>query len=213
MLAQPRSVSEIACRLGGAVLYEDEDYLSLRCCRFHVFSLTHRQLLGGTWCRRCYVSAGEQAVARCLERLNVDSYREYTFPELRYVQALRLDFYVPSLRLVVEFDGISHYRPRACTLGSGLLALRRFRDALERDRIKDEWCERGGTSLLRIPFWRLGEAEALVTAVVGRCRSGETVCVDESREWRVRCLRSLRASGTALPYPGLDALLAAERPV
>jgi hypothetical protein len=189
------TVSLRALRRGGRLIYADLFVASLECCRGHVFGLTYAQLARGEWCRRCFVSVGETRIASYLDRLGVLYHRERTFPaELYHLGPLRLDFYVPSLRLAIEYDGAGHHdrggRPRA-----------RFRDALYRDQLKDAWCRRTHRGLLRIPYWRLDSLESILEQALARARTGERVHVDEAETWRIACLARLDAGHDAGPGP------------
>jgi len=204
-------MNNFAKRHGGIVEYIDDDITKFACCREHAFWLTQMQIDRDEWCTRCYVSAGEQAVEACLKRLGIEYYREYTFPEsLVYVRPLRLDFYLPTMRLVIEFDGVSHYRKRTVNVHPAI-AIVRFKDALTRDRIKDVWCRKNGMNLLRIPFWHSQRIEQMVEDIIHACSTlinNEIIHVDEMREWRVRSLNNLMKGLDALPLPDVatDAL-------
>ena len=61
---------------------------------------------------------------------------------------MRFDFYVPSQRLLIEFDGRQHYE------NSELWGGKEELDEIQRrDAIKDRFAERKGYRLLRIPFY------------------------------------------------------------
>jgi very-short-patch-repair endonuclease len=194
-----------AQRRGGKLVYDDVELLRLECCRGHAFALTPRQLARDEWCRLCDVSEGERRVSACLKRFSARLdrelvvHRERRFPaELRYLGALRLDFYVPALRLVIEYDGRFHFLP---SIGGNA----RFVHTLERDAVKDAWCASTGRSMLRVPFWRLEACEALVERALLACVTGERVLIDEAREWRAACLALLRAGAAPLAPPDAGA--------
>ena len=182
-----------ALRRGGKLVYADLFVASFECCRRHVFYLTYPQLARGEWCRRCFVSVGEERIAAHLDRLGVLYHRERTFPaELYHRGPLRLDFYVPSLRLAIEYDGPGHHERRSRPRG-------RFRDTLYRDQLKDEWCRKTHRGLLRVPHWCLASSEAILEHALERSRTGERVHVDEAETWRVACLARLDAGLDAGP--------------
>jgi very-short-patch-repair endonuclease len=194
-----------ARRRGGRLVYDDVELLRLECCRGHGFSLTPGQLARNEWCRLCDVSEGERRVDACLRRFSTRLdrelvvHRERRFPaELRYVGPLRLDFYVPALRLAIEYDGRSHFLP-------SIEGRARFWHTIERDATKDAWCALTGRSMLRVPFWRLDGCEALIEHALVACVAGERVLIDEAREWRVRCLALLRGGAAPLAPPDAGA--------
>lgn len=184
-------------RKGGVLEYVEIDRIKIVCCREHVFWLTYREVTQKKWCRRCYVSEGEQRIETYLDKLNVEYYREHTFPStLRYIKPLRLDFYLPEFNLVIEFDGISHYKKRTHGILPSI-ATSRFREVLTKDRIKDVWCQNNRKNMLRIPFWDYDNIETMISNVIERClmlKNTETntqVIVDDMREWRVTCLNNI----------------------
>ena len=69
------------------------------------------------------------------------------FPECCDQRPLRFDFYVPSQRLLIEFDGRQHYENSELWGGAETLAVTQRRDA-----IKDRFSVEHGYRLVRIPF-------------------------------------------------------------
>lgn len=92
-------------------------------------------------------SKGESLVEDVLKSLDVQYKKEHTFPDLRDKGLLRLDFYVPSKNLAIEYDGRQHFEdvPFYTTNCS-------FEDIQRRDSIKDTYCMTNGIKLIRIPY-------------------------------------------------------------
>jgi len=83
------------------------------------------------------VSAAEQKVAAALDEFPVEYYREVSFlgMELPSGKHMRVDFWIPDLCIVIEYDGEGwHNTP----------------EQLARDRMKDEFCERWGLTMIRL---------------------------------------------------------------
>lgn len=57
---------------------------------------------------------------------------------------LRFDIYIPNKNVIIEYDGIHHYKP---IYGEDIL-----RESQFRDKIKDEYCKSNNIDLLRIPY-------------------------------------------------------------
>jgi hypothetical protein len=120
---------------------------------------------GEAWCPRCTrESPGAAVVHEHLERLQVEFVAEQSLgglgavaPEVR---RLRFDFYVPLLRLAIEFDGRQHVAP--CEAFGGVEA---FVGTMRRDELKREWCLSSSTSLLRVPH---DYDEARIHALIDR---------------------------------------------
>jgi very-short-patch-repair endonuclease len=80
---------------------------------------------------------------------------------------LRLDFFVPSLRLAVEFDGVQHERPlvRASSM-TPRQAMEVLRQQRIRDRAKDRFCGRNGIRMLRIRWTEIGRVPTLLAQAI-----------------------------------------------
>ena len=66
---------------------------------------------------------------------------------------LRFDFYIPSSRILIEFDGEQHYTPTA--FGRGLSPAhtqRMYERQIAHDRTKDEYAITNGYKLIRIKY-------------------------------------------------------------
>ncbi len=66
-------------------------------------------LLEGNGCAACTSSRGERSVRAVLDELKVEYLQEHIFLDCRYKCPLRYDFYIPSMRLAIEFQGRQHY--------------------------------------------------------------------------------------------------------
>ena len=73
-----------------------------------------------------------------------DVCRQHTFPDCKSAKGwkLRFDFYIPSRNALIEVDGNQHYVRTNTWNVTG---------QQERDAIKNEYCERNGIPLYRIP--------------------------------------------------------------
>ena len=73
---------------------------------------------------------------------------EKTFDDLLHKNKLRFDFYIPEQNLLIEYDGEQHFRPVAHFNGDV-----GFQKTQTRDRLKNEYAEKHGIRLIRIPYW------------------------------------------------------------
>lgn len=101
----------------------------------------------GNGCPVCFDSSGERKVSRALESLKVHFVRQKKFPDLVHKKQLRFDFWLPSFKTLIEFDGIQHFQ--ASSLFGGKKA---FEQTRLRDRIKNTWARRMKLPLIRIPY-------------------------------------------------------------
>jgi len=60
-----------------------------------------------TGCPRCRESFGERKLVVYLEKLGIAYVKEYSFTGSRF----RYDFYLPDVKVLIEFHGIQHYKP------------------------------------------------------------------------------------------------------
>ena len=87
-------------------------------------------------------SLGEELIKNILIKENILFEREKKFNDLKN---LRFDFYLPSFNILIEFDGLQHYKKTNYTTLS----------MLEHDKIKNEWCLKNNIKLFRIPYSEL----------------------------------------------------------
>ena len=101
----------------------------------------HQQTRG---CPRCGESKGEKAIAKFLDKHNIEYIREYQFKELGH---LRFDFYLSKLNTVIEFDGIQHFIPIGMWKG-----VDGFKKRQKNDKAKDMFCSSSEVRLIRIKY-------------------------------------------------------------
>lgn len=95
------------------------------------------------------VSYFEHLVRGYLSNIDINFNAEYSFANCTGVTGypLRFDFYLPDINLVIECDGIQHFRPVKYFGG-----LQRFDRQRANDQIKNTYCEENNIHLLRIPY-------------------------------------------------------------
>jgi len=62
-----------------------------------------------------------------------------------------MDFYIPKLRLCIEYDGIQHYAHNEFFHGKGVSGMYKFNNQISADKIKDKILEQNNICLIRIP--------------------------------------------------------------
>lgn len=99
-------------------------------------------------------SNGEMAFENALKELGYLYYREYSFSDLRSTKnsLLRFDFMIPlknNSKLLVELDGLQHYRPVELFGGE-----QEFQELQIRDSLKNQYINKHkNLFLIRIPYW------------------------------------------------------------
>ncbi|ALN97867.1 hypothetical protein Bp8pS_188 [Bacillus phage vB_BpuM-BpSp] len=75
---------------------------------------------------------------------NISYIEEYKFNSLKNINHLLFDFYLPSYDLLIEYDGVQHFKP---TYGQ-----ENFEKQLKRDKLKDKFCKENDKKLIRISY-------------------------------------------------------------
>jgi len=109
--------------------------------------------LTGQGCPVCQESTGERLISRILETHEVKYERQKRFIDCKSNNrkkrcvSLPFDFYIPSYKTCVEFDGIQHFQPIQSFGGEDT-----FKSQKKRDKIKNQYCEKNNIKLIRIPY-------------------------------------------------------------
>jgi len=111
-------------------------------------SIPTLHLLHEVGCPSCSPkSKGEEIIKEILDKKNIKYRREKTFNGCKHKNKLRFDFYIPSLNICIEYDGIQHYKPIGEFGG-----LEAFKLCKLTDNIKNEFCENNKIRLYRIRY-------------------------------------------------------------
>jgi very-short-patch-repair endonuclease len=128
--------------------YETANTLMNIVCRAHGrFLQLPTKHLQGQGCPSCLESFGERSVALALKRMRVGYVREKGFPTCRDIGPLLFDFFIPKLKLLLEYDGQQHFQTVGHWGGD-----KSFKRTVRRDSIKTKWAKRHGYRLIRIPY-------------------------------------------------------------
>ena len=122
-------------------------------------------LNGREGCKKCVDllnSKGVQAIELFLKQNKIKYERERRFPDLRNKLPLPLDFWLPKLKIAIEYDGEQHSKISKFSATKDKLGL-----IQKRDRIKDEWAKKHEYILIRISYIQLNNInEILLKKVV-----------------------------------------------
>lgn len=114
----------------------------------HTFSAYPVSMLAGTRsCPFCNKSNGETIIISLLNSFNIDYITQYKFNSCKYKRKLPFDFYLPQLRVAIEYDGSQHFEVNHFGRTTEL-----FKIAKLRDNIKTWYCQSHGIYLIRIPY-------------------------------------------------------------
>lgn len=95
----------------------------------------------------CVLSFPEEYIASLLAENNIEFEKQKSFPNLRYKNPLRFDFYLPNKNMVIEYNGEQHYRPVEYFGGEAALEI-----VKKRDMIKCDYCIENNIGLLIIRY-------------------------------------------------------------
>lgn len=116
------------------------------------WNVTPDSIKQGTKCPVCKESKGERMVREILIQNNIAYQPQYRFERCRSKNTLPFDFYLSELNVCIEYDGIQHYKPIDFASKGIEWAENNFRNSIERDKIKTDFCEKTHISLIRIPY-------------------------------------------------------------
>jgi len=122
--------------------------VKLRCVihgKFEINPVLH--LSSGLGCRECDEFTFNRNTINFLDNYNILYYRQHKFEYCRNIFQLPFDFYIPSKRTAIEFDGIQHFQP--VTHFGGVESFERLKI---NDKIKEDYCEENYINLIRIRY-------------------------------------------------------------
>jgi hypothetical protein len=140
------------------VVYQTDRKKVIITCPVHGdFEQRPNHHLRGLGCQYCNESKGEKEISYFLDRNGVSYYRQHRFTECRNIYQLPFDFYIPSLRTCIEFDGEQHFFPLPFFGGQTAL------DKLKiNDKIKTDYCEDNYINLIRIKYNQLEDIHKIL---------------------------------------------------
>lgn len=133
-------------------IYEkDKVKIKIICKNHGEFLQTPSDHLQGCGCPRCRESKGKRKVAQILDDMKMEYTQQQTFENCIYKAPLKFDFYIPLLRLCIEYNGKQHYKSVPHFGGDEALE-----QQIIKDNIKKDYCRNNDMSLFiisyRVPF-------------------------------------------------------------
>ena len=116
------------------------------------FEQTPSSHLSGRGCPKCKRSNGEILVAKVLQDLNLEYIEQYKIPVINEIftnrKEIKIDFYIPKLKLAIEYNGIQHYIPQ--NYFGGVLKFQTYQQP--RDQYVENFCKANDIYLLNISY-------------------------------------------------------------
>lgn len=139
----------------------------------HEYKVRPLKFIAGNRCPSCTSSKGELLIESVLKESGLSFKKEFSFPECKNMRPLRFDFCVHSIEedvlLLIEFDGIQHYK-EIKHFGGRKDFLRRVKN----DRIKSNFAKNAGIPLLRIRYDQ-ENPEQLLLKVIEHVHNGRNL--------------------------------------
>lgn len=140
--------------------------VDMMCPNGHIWSISPNKFKQGRRCGECAMSSGEQRASKVLDNLNIDFIYNKPFPGMIGEKALlRPDFYIPELNLIIEIDGVQHYKE--VSIWGGKEALERQQNS---DKLKDDYCKKFNIDIIRIADNNKQLEEIIVKAIEDKRR-------------------------------------------
>ena len=127
---------------------------------FEQLAYSHIQ---GQGCPKCNESKGEKRIRQYLNSMNINFIPEYRFDDCKNIKTLPFDFYLPELKICIEFDGIQHFKPTTFGGISKEVALNNLKIQQEKDKLKTQYCKSNNIKLLRISYLKYINIERILT--------------------------------------------------
>lgn len=125
----------------------------------YIWKVTPNNMLIGRGCPRCQESSGERQIRQWLETHNLEYEYQHSFIGCKDKYLLPFDFYIPSLNICVEYDGVQHFQPIDFAGKGDKWAENNFQLTQYHDKIKNKYCKSNKIRLLRIPYFKNIEEE------------------------------------------------------
>lgn len=113
----------------------------------HEFFTTPFSFNRGLKCPNCNYYKGEKTVEDILKSMNLKYETQKKFKDLKNINSLSYDFYLPKYNILIEYQGKQHYEPIEFFGGQ-----KTFIKQQKNDKIKREYALKNNLYLLEIPY-------------------------------------------------------------
>ena len=118
------------------------------------FKQTPLSHIQGSGCPNCNESKGEKIISKFLDFNKINYTRQKKFENCKNKHQLPFDFYIPSKRTCIEFDGEQHFQPVDYFGG-----IKAYEQLKINDKIKNDYCEENYINLIRIRYDQMDKIE------------------------------------------------------
>ena len=125
------------------------------------FEQKPNNFLRGFGCPNCNLSNGEAIIKNFLEDCSINFKQQYALPNEDLFcsnKKLLVDFFLPDLNAIIEFNGDQHYRPVEMWGGK-----EQFEKQQIRDNALRQYCKEHKIKLIEIPYSQMSNIEEILT--------------------------------------------------
>jgi len=122
--------------------------------KFTTRAYDHLNLRNGGICPKCHFSKFNREISKYLDNNEIIYYKQHKFSDCKNILRLLFDFYIPSLRICIEFNNLE----------SGY-SIELFNKLKINDKIKNDYCEDNFIDLVRIKYEQLDNIDSYLTEV------------------------------------------------
>lgn len=146
--------------------------ISITCPVHGVFIITANNHIHGTGCSKCKRSRGETIIQTWLDKHNIPYETQKTFKDLilpgykKLTNRPKYDFYLPSARILIEFDGKQHFEPVRFRGIEEQEAIRLHQRTVVADEIKNQYATNNGFLLVRINYRDIKKIPDILSALI-----------------------------------------------
>lgn len=113
----------------------------------NIYKVTPNDFLRGKRCPCCNTPKGEVIINKILKSLGINYEPQKTFDGLKDKSYLSYDFYIQDQNILIEYQGIQHYRPVALWGGEN-----QFKTQQKHDKMKADYAKSNGYKLIAVPY-------------------------------------------------------------
>ena len=121
--------------------------IKITCENEHTFLQKASNHLQGKGCPICRESYGERYIRKYLESNKIKFERQKKFNDCKFINKLPFDFFLPDYNILIEYDGLQHFKPVKQFGGES-----EFIKTVKKDKIKTDYCLNNNINLIRISY-------------------------------------------------------------
>lgn len=121
------------------------------------FSNMTKELFPDCFIKNSY-SYGEIVVSNYLKQNNMEFIKEYINHDLKKINKLRYDFYIPSKNTIIEFHGIQHYE----FVKYFHKNIEEFKNRILRDAMKENYAKENGFKYIVIKYTDINKVDEIL---------------------------------------------------